>query len=117
VLIVEPAGLLPADRVDFEGHASLAHPQRPRMRAVTDVGIVGQRFELAHRAIVLPDQRRGLQHLDHGFADLLAQALHAGGADLPHDHVVETFQHQSRQTVGFPEHEAVVRFGMQLLAQ
>jgi hypothetical protein len=83
----------------------------PRMHTPeADIGILRQRFELAHRAIVLPDQRtRASSTLTTASLISRAQALHAGRADLPHDDFAESIQHQARQSVGFAEYQPVIR--------
>src|SRR5690606_2188452 len=117
VLVVEPAGLLATDRIDLEFEPAFAHAQRTAVRAVADVGVFGQRFELAHRAVVLPDQRRWLEHLDHGLGDFPAQPLHAGGADLADDDVAEALEHEAWQSVRFAEHEPVPGLVVESFAQ
>ena len=117
VLVVEPAGLLSADHVAFELDATFVHDDRRVERAVADVGILGQLFHAAAAGVVLPHQRTRLEHLDHGFGDLVLEAFHAGRRGLADDDVAEAVKRQARQAVRLAVDEAVVRFVEQALAQ
>ena len=116
-LIVEPTGLLPADRVDAEFQPAFARDHRRAQLAVTDVGVARQLFHCADAGIVLPDDCARLDDLNDCGGDVVLEPLHAGRGGLADDHVAVAIQGQARQAIGFAEHEPVIRFGIQPFAQ
>src|SRR5690349_18867234 len=89
-LIVEPAGLLAADRIELELDAAFAHERRRAVFAVAKIGIARQLFERSDRRVVLPPKLARLENLDDRFGDRLLQPFHAGGRDLADQNIAET---------------------------
>ena len=84
---------------------------------MTEIGVFGQLFHRADRGVVLPPQLARAQHLDERIADLVLAPLHACSRRLRDEHVTETVDGESRQAIGFAEHEAVVRLRVEPPAQ
>ena len=74
-------------------------------------------FQRAHRCIVLPPELARFEHLDDRFGDRILDPFHARGRDLADENVAETVQRQARQRIRFAEHEPVIRFRVEPLAQ
>ena len=60
---------------------------------------------------------RGLSTLSDGFGDRVLEPLHAGRRGLGDEHVAEAVDGQSRQTIGFAEHEPIPRLVVEAFAQ
>ena len=92
-LVEEPAGLLAAGRRHREAQAALVDHQRLGQCAVQRLDAALEPLQGTQRAVVEQLDRARVDQIDQHGEQVLLHALHAGGADLHHQHVVVTVDH------------------------
>src|SRR6185312_7161758 len=105
-LIVEPAGLLSADRVGDETRTVFL--DRDRYAEIADDALFRrQALERARRAVVAQHDGARPQHLLTRGKKLAFHSVNPGGVDFGDEHVVEPVDHDSRQTIRLGMDQAI----------
>ena len=105
-LVEEPAGLLPAERIDREPHTALNH-LRARVIAEQQVDVLCQPLLPPCRRVIACHHCAQRQQAGERLHDRRRQPIHPGGVRLQHRNIVVAVDHQARQPVGLGVHQPV----------
>src|SRR6185437_3519369 len=116
-LVVEPAGLLTVSQGCGEADSRFENLDLLRYLTEGHVRFLRQVLERAGTGIVLPEEPRRIEHRTQRRLDLALQPFHPRGGDLPNEQAAVAIENQTRQSVGLPENQPVVRHAADALAQ
>ena len=100
-LVVEPAGLLSAERIAEEAAAVLDEIDRPGDLAEDEPVLRLQTLQAALGAVIAKHERVRLQHVPQGFDQRRFQPRYARTVELRHRHAGEEIDDEAGQAVGF----------------